>query len=100
MGLEMAIQLLSCSTNVVIATARNPSRATSLNALRLQNKTRLHIVQLDVSDEDSIQKCASSVDEILGERGLDYLVNNAGLVHHGISCWPTSMLMHDADGDQ
>ncbi|KAK7685398.1 hypothetical protein QCA50_011261 [Cerrena zonata] len=59
LGIEMVIQLLYSPSNVVIATARNPSRATSLIALRAQNKTRLHILQLDVTDQASIQQCAS-----------------------------------------
>lgn len=76
----MALQLLADPSNFVIATSRNPGGGYSLDALRRQNKTRLHIVHLDLLKEDSIKWCARAVEDILGERGLDYLVNNAGLV--------------------
>ncbi|KAI0786295.1 C-factor [Abortiporus biennis] len=80
-GLELVRQLLSDPANIVIATCRNPSSATALNALAsdLVNKGSLHIAQLDITDEDSIQGISSSVQDILGDGGLDYLLNNAAI---------------------
>ena len=36
-------------------------------------------LQLDVTDADSVQACAARVEKMLGGKGLDYLVNNAGI---------------------
>jgi NAD(P)-dependent dehydrogenase (short-subunit alcohol dehydrogenase family) len=37
-------------------------------------------VQLDVSDEQAIHNIAEPVKKILGDSGLDYLINNAAVV--------------------
>ncbi|OZJ02836.1 hypothetical protein BZG36_04357 [Bifiguratus adelaidae] len=60
----------------VIAGARNPSAATGLQELK---SNKLHIVQLDVLDINSIKQAYVEVSKIAPE-GLDVLVNNAGTV--------------------
>ncbi|KAI0743402.1 NAD-P-binding protein [Daedaleopsis nitida] len=79
-GLEMTKQLLEQPSNTVIATARDPAKATELHALKSSAKGTLHIVSLDVADRESIRKCADEVAGILGDKGIDYLVNNAGIL--------------------
>lgn len=54
----------------VIATARNPTKATQLQAL---NPYKL--VQLDVTDETLVQQAAKDLDE----DPIDLLINNAGI---------------------
>lgn len=81
LGLEFVQELTRTPSNVVIATARNPDQATSLQDIRSKLPQQLHILRLDVTDESSIQQCAKEVEGILGERGLDYLLNNAGVSH-------------------
>jgi NAD(P)-dependent dehydrogenase (short-subunit alcohol dehydrogenase family) len=76
-GLEMVRQYASAFTgNVVIAAARTPSPA--LTALAKQH-SNVHIVTLDVSDEDSIRASLPQVEAVTTH--LDLLVNNAGI--HG-----------------
>ncbi|KAL6306198.1 hypothetical protein BKA93DRAFT_748543 [Sparassis latifolia] len=78
-GMEMTRQLLQSPMNTVIATCRNPAGATGLQALKtdLTLKGTLHVVQLDVADETSIRNSVKPVNEILSDRGIDYLYNNA-----------------------
>lgn len=79
-GLEFTRQLSIDPTNLVIATARNPEKAAELQALKEGAKAELHILKLDVADEDSILRGTEEAIKILGDRGLDYLLNNAGVV--------------------
>ena len=65
-------------SNIVITTARKPDQSAILQDLHTK-LPQLHILQLDVTDEASIQQCAKDTESILGDRGLDYLLNNAGV---------------------
>ncbi|KAH9887905.1 C-factor [Cubamyces lactineus] len=75
----MTRQLLADPSNTVIATCRNPDGATGLHALKDSAKGTLHIVQLDVSDEESIRNSYKAVEPLIGDKGLDYLYNNAAI---------------------
>ncbi len=85
-GLEMTRQLLRTPSNTVIAACRNPSKADALRALA---DGKLHIVALDVVDRESVRKCAEEVTALVGDKGLDYLVNNAGVVSASFSDYRT-----------
>ena len=79
--------LVSFPEHVVIAACRRPESATPLQALKESERgERLHVVRMDVSDFDSIRASVKQLEPILGEVGLDYLINNAGIVciriHH------------------
>ncbi|RLN21446.1 hypothetical protein BBO99_00009501 [Phytophthora kernoviae] len=58
----------------VIAAARDPLNATDLKELKLEN-----IIQIDTSDEVSINAAA---EELKGQP-IDLLINNAGIAHGG-----------------
>lgn len=79
-GLELVRQLLESPANLVVAACRNPETATTLGELNATAKGTLHTVKLDVSDSDNVQASAKELEPILGETGLDYLINNAGIV--------------------
>jgi 1-acylglycerone phosphate reductase len=55
----------------VFATARDAESIIDLAALGVET------LSLTVDDEKSVQLCLAEVEERLGGRGLDYLVNNA-----------------------
>lgn len=55
----------------MFATARDTETLQSLAALGIET------LSLIVDDERSVQSCYAEVRERLGEKGLDYLVNNA-----------------------
>ncbi|KAI0667317.1 NAD-P-binding protein [Trametes maxima] len=78
-GFELVRQLVASPDNIVIAAARNPEKASALALLKNVAKGTLHIVGLDVSDFDSIRASSAALEPILGQIGLDYLINNAAI---------------------
>ncbi|GBE80279.1 C-factor [Sparassis crispa] len=84
-GLELTKQLLRSAANVVIATCRDPE-----NMPKLEGPGTLHVVQLDVSEEGSIRASIPVVSSILGDRGLDYLYNNAAVTEGNDSAFDHS----------
>jgi NAD(P)-dependent dehydrogenase (short-subunit alcohol dehydrogenase family) len=63
----------------VFATARSRTGAEEL-AKRVEGAVPLEV---DLTDEASIGSCAAEVDSLLGDQGLDGLVNNAGIIVQG-----------------
>ncbi|KAI0697107.1 NAD(P)-binding protein [Cerioporus squamosus] len=82
-GLEMAKQLLSAPSNILIAACRNPAKATELQELAEKASGRLGLIALDVTNKESIARAAEEVAGILGGKGIDYLINNAGILPGG-----------------
>ncbi|KAK0397871.1 hypothetical protein QR680_002312 [Steinernema hermaphroditum] len=66
----------------LFACCRNPTSAKELNAISTSDK-RVHVVQMDVVDESSVINAAAQVSDILGEIGLNLLINNAGILESG-----------------
>uniref|UniRef100_A0A1I7T749 C-factor n=1 Tax=Caenorhabditis tropicalis TaxID=1561998 RepID=A0A1I7T749_9PELO len=63
---------------LLIATCRNPERADELNLLR--SDKRLHVIGLDVDNDDSIKKVFDEVSNLVSSNGLNVLINNAGIL--------------------
>ncbi|KAI0667312.1 NAD-P-binding protein [Trametes maxima] len=80
-GLELVRQLVASPENLVVAAVRNPGKATALNGLKATAKGTLHVVDIDVSDFDSIRASAKTLELIFGNVGLDYLINNAAIMY-------------------
>lgn len=55
LGIEHVKQFLDKTKVKIVATARQPSKADQLNGLLKQYKDRLFVVELDASDEASIE---------------------------------------------
>ncbi|KAL2832390.1 hypothetical protein BDW59DRAFT_139170 [Aspergillus cavernicola] len=70
-GNALAREFHSCGLRV-FATARDAKSLEDLAVLGIES------LSLIVDDEDSVQLCFAEVKRRLGDRGLDYLVNNAG----------------------
>ncbi|KAI0816808.1 NAD-P-binding protein [Trametes gibbosa] len=81
-GLELVRQILKSPNNVIIAACRAPERAAGLDALKNTVQGTLHVMPLDVSDTASIRAVPKQLEAILGDSGLDYLINNAGIDAH------------------
>ncbi|OJT11164.1 hypothetical protein TRAPUB_12320 [Trametes pubescens] len=64
----------------MIATCRTPEKAAALSKLKSSAKRALYVVKLQVDDFDSICALLKAIAPILGENGLDYLFNIAGIV--------------------
>ncbi|KAI0746437.1 hypothetical protein C8Q80DRAFT_1054009, partial [Daedaleopsis nitida] len=79
-GVGITKQLLEPPANLkFIATARDPARATALQDLKSTAKGPSHVITLDVDQDDGILRSYEEVRAILGDRGLNYLVNNAAI---------------------
>lgn len=74
-GLSTAIHLANAGFRVV-ATLRDPAKATALQSRATQEGVAIDVARLDVEDDESIDQC---VDDVIGKYGrIDVLVNNAG----------------------
>ncbi|XP_052130469.1 C-factor [Frankliniella occidentalis] len=80
-GLEIVKQLLAHANPpaTLFATCRNPDSATELQALA-KKYSNLKIMKLDVLDFDSYEGVAKTISEIVGNKGLNVLINNAGII--------------------
>ena len=79
-GLEFVRQLCALGANkisYIIATVRNPAAATELNELAKQNNN-LSVLKLDVTDYASYDEFYGQLASIVGDKGLQLLINNAG----------------------
>ncbi|KAL2443867.1 Short-chain dehydrogenase virD [Exophiala dermatitidis] len=73
-GIGHALSLAFHSKGLrVFATARSTSQLTSLSGKGIET------LSLVVDDDESILSCVATVEKLTGGRGLDYLVNNAGV---------------------
>ncbi|KAI0375991.1 NAD-P-binding protein [Pilatotrama ljubarskyi] len=79
-GLELTRQLISSPANVVVAACRDPSKASVLESSRREAAGTLHVVQMDVDSPASITASAEAVTLLVGDLGLDYIINNAGII--------------------
>ncbi|CAA7394107.1 unnamed protein product [Spirodela intermedia] len=78
-GLEFVRQLLEKKEKgQVIATCRDPSRASFLQELKGKYTERLDILPLDVTDESSIKASTKSINERYGS--LNLLINASGVL--------------------
>ncbi len=76
LGLEFVKQLLP-RAECLIATARNPEAAQEVQELARNSAGILKIVQLDLSDEESVQRAIEEIGKLVSS--LDLLINNAGI---------------------
>ncbi|WKY08562.1 hypothetical protein Q1695_007800 [Nippostrongylus brasiliensis] len=60
----------------VIATARDPKAASELTKIK---DNRLNVLKFDVTSDIEVNNLYKEVDNIVGDRGLTVLVNNAGI---------------------
>lgn len=80
LGLQFTRQCLARGDRV-IATARQPARASELNHLAGEYPGHLHVLPLDVSDPASIDELARELGLITP--ALDLLIANAGTLNRG-----------------
>ncbi|KAM4572276.1 C-signal isoform 2-T2 [Odontesthes bonariensis] len=79
-GLQMVKELAKSNNRpaTIIATARNPAASTVLHKLS-RTYPAVHIVTLDVGSEHSISSAVEEVHCIVGNNGLNCLINNAAI---------------------
>jgi len=81
-GLEFVKQFLALANppQHLFATCRQPSAAKELKALEDTN-ANLHVFELDVKNYAGYGAIVNSLTEVVGDKGLDVLINNAGIMH-------------------
>jgi len=79
-GLEFVKQLSQRKNITIFATARNPEKATELNALAAANPN-VHIFKLESTSVAEAAAVAKGIDQIDGE-GLDVVVANAAIANN------------------
>jgi len=82
LGLELVKQLIlapTTSVGSIFATARSPTPSVSLKEIIDSSKGRVRYVELEITDDKSIATALKHVTEEVGDKGLDVLINNAGI---------------------
>ncbi|XP_065181547.1 C-signal-like [Sycon ciliatum] len=91
LGLEFVKQILQKSdgaTKHIFAAHRSPlgsDGTQQIEQLSKEHSGRVHLVQIDVTDQDTIKKAAQFVETIVGDDGLNVLVNNSGVAARQMS---------------
>lgn len=80
LGLEFVKQFLQVPTppEYLFATCRNPDNAKELQEVAKSNSS-ITIMKLDVSEMNTIEEAKKIVESKVGDRGLNLLLNNAGV---------------------
>lgn len=81
-GLHLTTSLASrpsSEVSKVFAAARKQSD--DLEKLIAGSDGRVQFVPLEVTSEQSVEEAAQTVEKSLNGQGLDYLINNAGIMH-------------------
>jgi NAD(P)-dependent dehydrogenase (short-subunit alcohol dehydrogenase family) len=81
LGLALITRLASLpksEVGTIIATARQDN-STRISEIASASSGRVQMVKLDVTDESSVKEAVGVVERQLQGKGLDYLVNNAGV---------------------
>src|SRR5262245_26484203 len=82
-GLELVQRYLQQSDTVIFATCRHPADAVALHVLAKQYPERVKIIQLNVTNQQSIDESALQISDEVD--GLEMLVNNAGILPGGVA---------------
>ncbi|KAJ5751962.1 hypothetical protein N7520_008879 [Penicillium odoratum] len=76
---ELLIAKPASEVSVVFAATRTESDA--LKQVAAKSAGRVQIVSIDVTSEESVKQAASKVEQSLEGKGLDVLINNAGIMN-------------------
>jgi len=90
-GLEIVRQYakLENGPKYIFAAARKPNEAKDLQTLKTDHSSSVHLIELDVEDDNSIKSAYESVCKILPkDTGLNVLINNAGIMDKEGSGFP------------
>lgn len=78
-GLEFVRQIVAKKNpNFVFAGCRNIDNAEALKQFAASNSV-VKVIELDVTNDDTLDAAVSKVASIVGDDGLDVLINNAGI---------------------
>ncbi|KAJ0057876.1 hypothetical protein NL108_003012, partial [Boleophthalmus pectinirostris] len=82
LGLEMVKQMMQSPLNVLFACCRDPDgpKAEELRALAKKHSAIIKIIRMNTADQSSIKQAAEQVGSLLGDRGLNLIINNAAIL--------------------
>uniref|UniRef100_A0A914Z7X3 C-factor n=1 Tax=Panagrolaimus superbus TaxID=310955 RepID=A0A914Z7X3_9BILA len=63
----------------IFACCRTPSKANALTELA-ENNSKIHILKLDVENDDDLKEAVQKVEKVLNGKGLNVLINNAAML--------------------
>lgn len=67
---------------VAVVFASGRKRSAALDVLIKENPARIRFVHLDVSKPDTIGDAVTAVTDVVGDVGLNYLINSAGIMNY------------------
>jgi NAD(P)-dependent dehydrogenase (short-subunit alcohol dehydrogenase family) len=77
LGLALVTHLASSGAGIIFATAR--SETADLKILVVKSSGKVVYIEMDTTDATSVSNAVEIAEKKLGDKGLDYLINNAGL---------------------
>jgi len=89
---EFLRQLSEDKGNLVIGLVRNKAATEKKVAAELGDRSNVRILHGDLTNYASLKEAAAETAKIVGDRGVDYLVANAGLVPEFDAYGPVSAL--------
>ena len=85
------VELLKQNPTHLIATCRDVTKATELNRLASKH-SNLKVVELEMTDYSSHKAFVAEIEKIVGEKGLNFLIQNAGLNVEESSQWSPEIM--------
>ncbi|KAF1922279.1 putative short chain dehydrogenase [Didymella exigua CBS 183.55] len=79
-GFEFVKQLSEDPNNLFVGLVRDKAATEKKVAAELGDHSNVHILHADLTDYASLKQAAADTAEIVGERGIDYLIANGGIV--------------------
>ncbi|EAT82256.1 hypothetical protein SNOG_09921 [Parastagonospora nodorum SN15] len=79
-GFEFVKQFSEDSNNLIVGLVRDKATTEKKVAAELGDRSNVHILHADLTNYASLKQAAADTAEIVGERGIDYLVANGGIV--------------------
>lgn len=81
-GLKLAeILAAKPASEVSVIFAATRTETDALKQLAAKSAGHVEIVSIDVTSEESVKQAVSKVEQSLGGKGLDVLINNAGIMN-------------------
>ncbi|KAG8178605.1 hypothetical protein JTE90_022396 [Oedothorax gibbosus] len=81
-GLEFVRQFsqLDDAPDFIFATYRSEKTVQELNEIKEKSKSRMILIKMDVTVLEEIKASKKKIEELVGDRGLNLLINNAGVM--------------------
>ncbi|KAL3481395.1 putative short chain dehydrogenase [Aspergillus californicus] len=81
-GFEFVRQISETPNNVVVGLVRDKAATEKKVAAELGDRSNIHILHGDLTSHAILKQAAADTADIVGERGIDYLVANGAFLSH------------------